>query len=530
MGYIGAGVTRFNTADELTVTGDAEFNGNATFGDNDKAIFGAGSDLQVFHSGTHSWINENGTGNLYIQSSGAAVNITNGSSRNLAQFNTTAGTATLYYDNGTSSSAKLATTSGGITVSGEISQADTSAGAYVVNRFENSSATGYVSNQMRVGSSGANGVAAFNYAPSIFLGIGMTSNDTTTPIVFWTNNATKRQEIASNGDISFYDSTGVTQGLYWDASTQRLGLGTSSPSQALTVNGNATVTGTTGIQISTLGRSSDNGILQLNNSGGVARVYLNSNGDSYFNGGNVGIGTSSPSSLLQVGDDSTSNNLITVASANNSFAGIDMMGDLGAAKGFRIKYEGNGNYFAVEDNTSSVLTERMRIDSSGRVHINQTSDWASSMLSAYATGAPALSARTNQTNGTCLITRHDGAGTAYNIQFYNGTNFVGSVQTTSSATSYVTSSDYRLKENITNAADAGDKIDAIQVRQFDWIVDGTHQDYGMVAQELMTVAPEAVSGNPESDEMMGVDYSKLVPMLIKEIQQLRSRVAALEAN
>jgi hypothetical protein len=50
----------------------------------------------------------------------------------------------------------------------------------------------------------------------------------------------------------------------------------------------------------------------------------------------------------------------------------------------------------------------------------------------------------------------------------------------------------------------------------------------MIAQELNTVAPEAVSGDANSEEMMGVDYSKLVPMLIKEIQSLRSRVAQLE--
>ena len=83
-------------------------------------------------------------------------------------------------------------------------------------------------------------------------------------------------------------------------------------------------------------------------------------------------------------------------------------------------------------------------------------------------------------------------------------------------------------ENITDANDAGSKIDAIQVRQYDWKADGSHQDYGMIAQELQTVAPEAVSGDADSEDMMGVDYSKLVPMLIKEIQSLRNRVAQLE--
>ena len=52
----------------------------------------------------------------------------------------------------------------------------------------------------------------------------------------------------------------------------------------------------------------------------------------------------------------------------------------------------------------------------------------------------------------------------------------------------------------------------------------------MVAQELQTVAPEAVSGNADSEEMMGVDYSKLVPMMLKEIQSMRARINALEAE
>jgi len=81
-----------------------------------------------------------------------------------------------------------------------------------------------------------------------------------------------------------------------------------------------------------------------------------------------------------------------------------------------------------------------------------------------------------------------------------------------------------------DAASASSKIDAMQVRQFDWNADGSHQDYGLIAQELQPIEPMAVSGNADSDEMMGVDYSKLVPMLIKEIQELRSRVATLEAS
>jgi hypothetical protein len=124
----------------------------------------------------------------------------------------------------------------------------------------------------------------------------------------------------------------------------------------------------------------------------------------------------------------------------------------------------------------------------------------------------------------------DFSGTATMVRFTNisGSPYVGSITSTTSATAYNTSSDERLKENIKDSDDSGSKVDAIQVRQFDWKADGEHQDYGMVAQELLEVAPDAVTQGDTPDDMMGVDYSKLVPMLIKEIQSLRQRVAQLE--
>jgi hypothetical protein len=112
---------------------------------------------------------------------------------------------------------------------------------------------------------------------------------------------------------------------------------------------------------------------------------------------------------------------------------------------------------------------------------------------------------------------------------YNGTE-VGYVSVTGSATSYNTSSDERLKENIVDAPSASDDIDAIKVRSFDWKADGTHQKYGMIAQELQEVAPASVNADESEDEMLGVDFSTLVPMMVKEIQELRARVAELEGK
>ena len=105
-------------------------------------------------------------------------------------------------------------------------------------------------------------------------------------------------------------------------------------------------------------------------------------------------------------------------------------------------------------------------------------------------------------------------------------SFVGSISVASSSTAFNTSSDQRLKENIVDAP-AGN-IDGIRVRSFDWKVDGSHQPYGMVAQELVDVAPEVVTQGKNEDDMWQIDYSKLVPMMIKEIQDLKAEVAALK--
>jgi len=85
--------------------------GNITFGDNNKAIFGAGSDLQIYHDGSGSYVKEGGTGSLYLQ--GTDVRIQNASGENILN-GTSNGAVTIYYDN----AAKLSTTSTGIDVTG----------------------------------------------------------------------------------------------------------------------------------------------------------------------------------------------------------------------------------------------------------------------------------------------------------------------------------------------------------------------------------------------------------------------------
>lgn len=133
--------------------------------------------------------------------------------------------------------------------------------------------------------------------------------------------------------------------------------------------------------------------------------------------------------------------------------------------------------------------------------------------------------------GGVLIGNNAGTtGWAFSSFCRSGTQIGSITQSGTTAVLYNTTSDQRLKNNIQDATSASSLIDALQVRQFDWKTDGVHQRYGFVAQELVQVAPEAVHQPANPDDMMAVDYSKLVPMLVKEIQALRARMAALEAK
>jgi hypothetical protein len=159
------------------------------------------------------------------------------------------------------------------------------------------------------------------------------------------------------------------------------------------------------------------------------------------------------------------------------------------------------------------FTQAMTLDASGNLLVGTTSNLAS--------GARLNVNYAFSNDGAAW--KSDSTSTHNAIVFKNPNGTVGTIQTSGSNTLYNVTSDQRLKTNIVDAPESN--VDAIKVRSFDWVADGSHQVYGVVAQELLEVAPYAVSQPAKSDEMMGVDYSKLVPMLVKEIQSLRKRLA-----
>lgn len=132
------------------------------------------------------------------------------------------------------------------------------------------------------------------------------------------------------------------------------------------------------------------------------------------------------------------------------------------------------------------------------------------------------------------ITRLASNGNMVRFFHTDGSTVIGSIVTSAgTTTTYNTSSDRRIKSNISDAVDAGVTIDSIKVRQFD--MGGRYHAFGVVAQELYDVTAYVVPGavtpgddGPEVTEPWQIDPSKLVPLLIKEIQSLRRRIAALE--
>lgn len=180
---------------------------------------------------------------------------------------------------------------------------------------------------------------------------------------------------------------------------------------------------------------------------------------------------------------------------------------------------------------------RGRIDQNGAMIVGAASTSYSEAFGVYRNAANPLAVFIQQTtsdtpNLYCQHARAAGGTFAYQIIFGNGAGAgVGSISSNGTTTSFNTTSDRRLKDNIEPAEPAGAILDAIEIVQHDW-KDGGHVDFGVIAQDLHEVFPSAVmpgDGGEDIETSWGVDYSKLVPLMLAEIQALRSRVAALEA-
>ena len=309
-----------------------------------------------------------------------------------------------------------------------------------------------------------------------------------------------------------------------------------SGSLILQTNGTtAAVTVDTSQNTTFAGKVTSAGALTLASNGTTTAVTIDTSQ-------NVGIGTASPASKLHV-----NGNVAINTSANNSKLGIyvDSLSD------FAIGYGANfDNYITAGASGSNIFrtssTERMRIDSSGYVRVNNTSGidaQFSSVAGSYYAGGFA------NTDATYPVTYNWNRATSGNnlfMTFYTDSpaSSRGTIDynRAGNAVRYNTTSDKRLKENIVDAPSATDLINSVKIRSFDWKETGFHVDYGVIAQELNEVAPDAVSEGIDNEDgtikqSWGVDTSVLVPALIKAIQEqqtiindLKARIETLEAK
>lgn len=257
--------------------------------------------------------------------------------------------------------------------------------------------------------------------------------------------------------------------------------------------------------------------------GGSQKVVIDSSG-------NVGIGTSSPGQKLDVAGSVRSSGYFIGATGTGGFAGLSTDGTV-TGGGTVICRSATSTYNTAGLELYTGGSERMRITSAGSWLIGTTAlaaaNWANEIKNTTTDAWPlALNATTRG-----MVIRNSSATSGFYTYFeYNSGTNNGSISWSGGTTFYNTTSDARIKENIVDAPEASDLIDAIKVRSWDFKADGVHWRYGMVAQELLDVVPEAVAVPEDPEMMMGVDYAKLVPMLIKEVQSLRARVAQLEGK
>jgi len=346
------------------------------------------------------------------------------------------------------------------------------------------------------------------------------------------------------------DLTVDTDRLIVDSTNNRVGIGTTSADAGLNIK--QTADDAYQLKLEQYNATDGYGIICDMTDGALAFARYASSAYSermrITAAGNVGIGTTSPNYLTEIAGNG-GGDTVTLALTN---AGSDPA---------RLRLNsGHGNWSvgnsitvadALEFRDESASSTRMLIDSGGGVLINTASAVGAGgpRLSMAFNGSTTWLANTNDTNGT---------SGARHFTFHSSGSEVGRITTTTSATTYTTTSDYRLKENVVADWDATTRLKQLNPVRFNFIADPDTTVDGFLAHEVQDIVPEAISGEKDAmrdeeyevtpavldedgneitpavmgtrsvPDYQGIDQSKLVPLLVKTIQELEARITALE--
>jgi len=267
---------------------------------------------------------------------------------------------------------------------------------------------------------------------------------------------------------------------------------------------------------------------------------------------NVGIGTNSPSSILHTNNTADAPNGITIQNSSASGTADSYVQFKTNTANVIMGIDATGtDVFKISNSTALGTSDVLTIDSAGNVLVGKTSTDIAvdgcrlASFGAILTRAGNEPLRLNRRTSNGTITKFDKDGST-----------VGTISVTGSATSYNTSSDYRLKENVDYTWDATTRLKQLKPARFNFIADADRTVDGFLAHEVSSIVPEAITGTKdamtteilyvEGDELpegvsigdvkeasvpdyQGIDQSKLVPLLVKTIQELEARITALEA-
>ena len=264
----------------------------------------------------------------------------------------------------------------------------------------------------------------------------------------------------------------------------------------------------TGANVRTIARVNSSDQLQYGWSGSGPVMFMG--GGSYtermriHTNGNIGIGLTSPSEKLHIyGTGATISGKVEAGDGNQ--ASLDLKNSEGE---FRLICD--GGELSIFDQTDS--TERFRINTSGVVTVG---------VSTFADGTGGTSIA-----GGLVKISNDSTSNGTQMFFTNPNGAVGSISSSGSATAYNTSSDVRLKD-VTGSARGLEVINELNPVAYNWKADGK-ADEGLIAQEVLDVVPNAVSGSEE--DMYQMDYSKLVVHLVAGMKEQQKQIEALQSE